>query len=116
MALANIEHKFLAGERPSAPLISVVVEFDGDAAYATGGTAGFKASVQAALTTAGIKIGTTNVIGVFAIDCKGYEVAYDRTNDKLIVRQCAASGNPMAEVPALTNLSTTRFSVCVLIK
>jgi hypothetical protein len=116
MAIANVEHKYLAGERPSAPLIAAVVEFDGDAAYTTGGTAGFKTSVQTALTTAGIKIGTTNVIGVFGIDTKGYQVAYDRTNDKLIIRQCAASGNPMAEVSAAANLSATRFSVCVLIK
>lgn len=116
MALANVEKKYIAGERPSAPLIAVVVEFDGDAAYPTNGTAGFKDSVKAALKTAGINIGTTNVVTVLPVDTKGYQIAYDRTNDKLIVRWCAAAGSPMAEVTNGTDLHTVRFAVCVIIK
>ncbi|RTL06441.1 hypothetical protein EKK58_05670 [Candidatus Dependentiae bacterium] len=116
MALANVTHKYLAGERPSAPLITVVVEFDGDAAYPTGGTAGFKDSVKAALKTAGVNIGTTNVVAVLPVDTKGYGIAYNRTDDKLLVLQCAGSGNPMAEVSNGADLHTTRFTVCVIIK
>lgn len=116
MAIANVEHKILAGERPSAPLIAAVIEFDGDAAYPTNGTAGFKASVKAALKTAGVNIGTTNTLAVLPVDTKGYQLAYNRTDDKLIVRQCAGTGNPMAEVPNATDLHTVRFAVCVIIK
>lgn len=116
MALANVTYEKVAGERPSAPLIHVSVAFDGDATYPTGGTPGFKASIKEALKTAGIKIGTDNLLAVIPVDSKGYQLAYNAADDKLIVRQCAGSGNPMSEVSNGTDLHLVRFSVLCVIK
>lgn len=107
-----------AGERPSAPTYMLDVSWDGDAAYPAGGSPGFSAYVLAACkaATPPLLIDVSNIVNVIPLDCGGYEIAYVRATDKLIVRWCAAAGSPMAEVTAATDLHTTRFKATVVLR
>jgi len=85
------------------------VSFDGDANYPIGGYSGFEALAQAAISR-----GAVDVIGVIGQGCEGYDVSYDRTNDKLQVWRTGDADNPKDEVPDATNLSAVTFNVVVV--
>ena len=118
MPLANPALDYTAGQRPSAPTFFLDVSWDGDSAYPTGGSPSFKVAIQAALkaATPPLLIDVTNIVNVVPLDCGGYAIAYDRANDKLLVRQCAAAGAPMAEVPPLADLHLVRFKATVIVR
>ncbi len=86
-----------------------LITFAGDGAYATGGTAGFQASVRAALDE-----GNVEVLGVISQDCGGYTAAYDKVNDKLKVFQVGSGAGAQAQVANTTNLSATNFTLIVV--
>lgn len=100
-----------AGAMPSAPTFADRISFTGDAAYPTGGTAGFKALFQAKAKD------QRAPIAVIVEDCGGYQVTYDVANDKLKVwygdNNNAADG-PLIEVPNTTDLSATTFKLVVI--
>lgn len=96
-----------AGYVPKAPSFVDRIQFTGDTAYPTGGTAGFKASLQ--------KV-TKDLRTPFAVlgqDCGGYVPVYDEANDKLKVFWCAGNGAPMSEVTNATNLGAVTFNIVV---
>lgn len=89
-----------------------LVSFAGDSSYPTGGTAGFEASMRAAIGR-----GNIDVVGVIGQDCGGYVPVYDRANDKLkvyFVNNDGASDGPMIEVAGSTDLSGVTFRVLVV--
>jgi hypothetical protein len=95
-------------ESMGVAVISVV----GDSAYPTGGSASFEDKVQTALG-----MGSIELYGVTALDAKGYQVAWDRTNDKLKVYRGDndnAGDGPMVEVPNTTDLSGVTFELTVI--
>lgn len=79
MALGTIASNAAVGQEGSNIIIHNLT-FLGDDAYAAGGTAGFQASVQAALGK-----GSVEVMGVVAQDCGDNVPVYDKANDKLKV-------------------------------
>lgn len=96
------------------PLRADLISFAADGSYPTGGTAAFEASVRAALD-----VGAVDVLGVCPQDCGGYQVVYDRANDKLKVYQGDndnASDAPGVQVPNTTNLAAVTFVLLVLSK
>lgn len=110
-----------AGGRPSAPLYALKFTVVGESSYAAGGTAGFAATIQAAAKVAGVKlvVSKENIVGLLALDSKGYDLGYDDANDKLIVRyyDYNASGDGAAiEVPDATDLSSVTFRLSVLLQ
>lgn len=99
-----------AGAMPSAPSFLDRISFLGDAAYPTGGTAGFKALFRA-------KAGDNRTpLAVIVEDCGGYTATYDVTNDKLKVwyGNTDAADGPNIEVPNATDLSGVTFKLAVL--
>jgi len=85
------------------------ISFLGDTSYPTGGTAGFKALVAAAL---GIENPDADfeVLGVYQQNLSDNVPLYDRTNDKLLM-QVMSTG---VEVANAVNLSGITFEVVVL--
>ena len=79
MALGTIASNAAAGQEGTNIIIHNLT-FLGDDAYAAGGTAGFQATVQAALGK-----GAVEVLGVVPQDCGDNAPAYDKANDKLKV-------------------------------
>ncbi len=69
-----------------------IVSFTGDSSYTTGGTAGFQAAVRAALGAA------FTILAVKVVAAGGYEVGYNRTDDKLLVYRAAIQGDQVATI------------------
>lgn len=89
------------------------ISFDGDAAYATGGTAGFQQFIRN-LLEANDAGGLITITDVSYHDCGGYTPAWTGpADDKLKVYRTGATTAPMGEVPAATDLSGTRFTITV---
>lgn len=112
MALGTFTQNTRGKQGYGAPHALVDLSFAGDSSYPTGGTAGFQAAVRAKLSGAAI-----TVLAVMAIDCKGYQVAYDPDNDKLKFYQGDndnGADGPAVEVPNATNLSSVTFRVLVI--
>jgi len=110
MALANVA--LVTGENSSAgagPMFADLLSFDGDAAYPTGGTAGFQASFRTAI---GGK--TREVVSVIGQDCGGFVPVYDKTNDKLKVFKQSGADGALAEVANNADLHASAFHVLVL--
>ena len=118
MALGAMTMNTQEGGRPSAPLYLLDLSFALDGAYPTGGTTGFSALVAAAARAATPpftdSFAPADVFGILPLDAGGYVLAYNKTTDALKVYQCAASGNPMTEVPNATNLSAVTVRVVVI--
>lgn len=107
MAFPTITIPDGVGAQPSAPTFVDRISFAGDASYPTGGTAGFKAALQA------ITKDLRQPVAVVVQDSGGaYELGYDETNDKLKV----FSIQTHAEVANTTNLSGTTFIAVVFSK
>ena len=113
MAIANaakVTGGSLDGAGGNDPLFANMVSFNGDAAYPTGGTAAFKASMQAVIGSGRAPIACVGQ------DCGGYVPCYDIANDKLKVYEAAADGNPLDEVTDSTDLSAVVFNLLVVSK
>jgi hypothetical protein len=117
MALGTMTMNMNAGGRPSAPVYQIDVSFTLDSSYPTGGTPGFTALVIAAARAAATPLTDTfaaaDIVGVKVLDGFGYDIKYDKANDKLKVYWCGGSGSPMAEVTNTTNLSSTTVRLIV---
>jgi hypothetical protein len=108
----------MVGEKPSAPLFAVDVEFAGDAAYPAGGTPNFQGLVRDAIEAAVAALPDANVRGRTNIEIRavaGYDAGqyvpwYDRAADKLFVRD----GGSATWAEAAGNLSTTTFKLTLL--
>lgn len=118
MADAVFTANAIAGQRPTAPLIPLDITVTGPNPYATGGITGAAALVQAAAVTAGFKIGIdkNSIMGIVPIDTKGYQVAFNKADDKLVIYygdNDNSSDGPMVQVANGTDLSAVdlRFSV-----
>jgi hypothetical protein len=114
MAMANPTLNKALGGRPSAPLYAIDLSIAGDSSYPTGGTASFKAKVVAAAKAAdpSLRIDADNIMGILPLDTKGYQLAYDKANDKLkvyYVDNDAVADSAMIEVPNTTDLSAVTF-------
>lgn len=96
--------------RNGRPVFMDVVQFAGDNAYPTGGTA-----LTAALVAA---IGASrNILAVLPVDCGGYVPVFDAATGKLKFlygdNNNAADG-PAIEVPNTTDLSAVTMKVLVV--
>lgn len=92
------------GQAASAPVFVDRISFAGDAAYPTGGTAGFKALLNA------VTKDSRTPLAVIGQDCGNNVVSYDETADKLKVRV----GSTGAEVANAFDLSGQTFVVIVI--
>jgi len=96
------------------------IEFDGDTSYPTGGTADFQDFVRDIVEAAAAAASDSNVRGAQSLeivdivpgDCGQYVPSYDKTNDKLFVRDGGSA--TWAEVANTTPLNGTKFNVTVL--
>lgn len=120
MAAAVFTAVSIEGMRPSAPLGVFKMTLKGPTSYPTGGITGAAALIQAAAAAAGYNFSITksNVFGVIPVDCKGYQIAYDDSNDTVIWYyndNNNASDGPAIEVPNATDLTgvTVKFSVVI---
>ena len=101
---------------------SFLIHFAGDGAYPTGGTASFKAFVQAIVKAYNDSLGDAIIRGgdsvtpIFVVDqdCGQYVPFYDLANDKLKVLDGGSATR--AEVSAATDLSGTTFKLVVVCK
>jgi hypothetical protein len=123
MALGTVTLVTNAGGRPTAPLYVLDMTMVGDAAYATGGSSGFAAAVQAAAKAAtpalNLVVTKANIMGIVPIDLAGYHVNYDKTNDKVIVyygNNDGGADGPAVEVAAAADLSSVTFRFSVLLQ
>lgn len=110
MALGTITVGTKAGVAASAPLFAELISFAGDGAYGAGGTAGFKALVEAKVG------GSREILAVIGQDCGGYVPVYDKANDKLKVYEGdydPAAVGPLKE-NATADLSAVTFNVLVI--
>jgi hypothetical protein len=98
----------IAGAAPSRPTYINKIQFDGDAAYATGGSADFEQFVHDV---------TDDIVTVVSVEGYGYNAAftamthfvrYDKANDKLQVHLLAG-----AEVGGAVDLSSFKFELTV---
>lgn len=103
MALGTIT--ILEVSAGDGPLRADLVQFAGDGAYPTGGTANFQALLRTALGK-----GHVEIIGVITQNSGGKQLAYDKANDKLIVYSGAS------EVANASDQSGTTFRAVVLSK
>lgn len=108
MALGTITKRTLGGERGMAPLFVERLNVVGDGAYATGGTAGFTAVVNAALAPRQVAVVDAFGWGITAGAISHYAI-FDPVNDKLQVFTLAG-----AEAAGAANLSTTVFQLTVV--
>lgn len=100
--------------------VDLLIEFDGDSSYPTGGTADFTAFVNAIIAAAAAAAGDANVRGpetmtvvaVIPQDCGQYVPNFDIANDKLFVRDGGHA--TWDEVANTTDLHTTKFNVLVV--
>jgi hypothetical protein len=90
------------GAQPSAPTFFDLLTFLGDGIYPTGGTPGFKATVQALFND------SRSPIAVITQDAGAYRATYDQVNDKLKVFSAGV------EVTNATDLSGTTFHILVI--
>jgi len=100
MSLGTVTVGDKAGQK-RAPQFVDHLQFAGDGAYPSGGTADFQEYVQAAF---GDK---REVIGVLGQDCGDFVPVYDKANDKLKVYKRSDGAE------ASGNLSTTTFNILV---
>ena len=108
MAIGTITVTYRSTEAPFLDLIS----FAGDGAYASGGTAAFEDSVQAALSGGSAR----KILAVVGQDCGGYVPVYDYANDKLkVYEQTDTATTPLIET-ATADLSGTTFKMLVISK
>jgi hypothetical protein len=102
-----------AGIVPSAPTFKDLIQFAGDGAYPSGGTAGFAALITALTKRgAGAGGGTVDIIEVAGQDCGGYVVTYEKATDKLKVWVVGSGAGPLVE-NTTANLSGVTFNVLV---
>jgi hypothetical protein len=91
-----------------------LLSFAADNAYPTGGTPNFQALVRTAL-----KVGHLELVGVVPQDCGGYQVGYDKLNDKLKVytgdNDNVADG-PAVQVGNTVDLSAATFRLICITK
>lgn len=106
MAIANQTKIAAAGVVPSHALVAFRMSFDGDDAYATGGTANFSTVVHEAIEHKA----PLTILGVVPENCGAYLPQYDKVADKLLVRQLSDG----AEVAAAADLSGTSFTILVI--
>lgn len=96
--------------RSGRPVFMDVVQFAGDNAYPTGGTA-FSVALAAAIGAG------RNVLAVLPVDCAGYVPAYDAATGKLKFYygdNNNAGDGPAIEVPNATDLSAVTMKVLVV--
>ena len=108
MAIGTISLPTISAPGNATPIFLDLLTFVGDDAYATGGTAAFEDSVQAAVGY------TREVIAVIGQDCGGYVPVFDKANDKLKVYEEGADGGPADEVANAADLSSVTFNVLVI--
>lgn len=116
MAIGTISLPAIAAQGNATPIYLDLLQFDGDDAYPTGGTAAFQASYRAAddaVSGQSVKQ-AREIIAVIGQDCGGYVPVYDKANDKLKVYEEGADGGAADEVTATTDLSGTAFNVLVV--
>jgi len=119
MSLANLA---IEARSNKVSDFKVRMNFDGDDAYPTGGTATFQALFRAAVNAANAALSDSNVRGdesleildIIGGDCGQYVAFYDKTNDKLKVLDGGSATR--AEVTATTDLSGTKFNITVICK
>lgn len=80
MALGVITNVKLGGFNPAAPVFHDFLTVVGDGAYPAGGTAGFKATFEAAVGA------SRTILAVIDQSLLADQVEYDHVNDKLFVR------------------------------
>jgi hypothetical protein len=76
-----------------APFYLVSFQLTASGNYTTGGD-----SLATAFTGMAFKSSVKPVM-IVAQGIAGYKYEYDYTNDKMLTRECAAAGNPLAEIP-----------------
>jgi len=100
----------LDGPGGNDPLFANLVSFNGDGAYAAGGTPDFEAAMQAVIGSG------RELIAVIGQDCGGYVPVYDKAADKLkVYEQTNVATSPLIET-VTSNLAGTVFNVLVLSK
>lgn len=100
----------------------LLMSFDGDDNYPTGGTTDFNAYVRDAVKTAHAAAADANIRGeervaalaVVPQNCGQYVPSYDYANDTLFVRDGGHA--TWQQVPNTTDLSGTTFNVLVVCK
>lgn len=98
----------LPGAASSEPQFMDLIRFDGDDNYPAGGSPSFEAFYQALVEA------NRTVVAVLGQDCGGYQVTYNRDDDKLKVwEQTDVATSPLIET-ATSNLSGTKFNVLVI--
>lgn len=107
MSLSAITKITTSEQGSTGPLFAQPVTMAGDAAYATGGSAGFQTAVR---TLFGDQ---RTIVCVTPVDCGGYTPAFDVSTGKLKVYRNGAINTPMAEVPNATDLSGSTFKMMV---
>lgn len=105
MAIGAITVNETEGAAPSAPLFVDDLQFAGDGAYPTGGTADFEGSVQAKLKQGRTVLGVIDIKGV-----AGHYPVYDRATDKLLMFVRTTG----VEVANGVDLSGTTFRILVI--
>lgn len=106
MALGTITKVLKGGQKPSAPQYADLITVVGDSAYAAGGTAGFLAAFQKAMSGQARTI--LGVIGCSQPNTVS-ELEYDFTNDKLFARVRATQAES-----AVTDQSAVTYRLLVL--
>ena len=120
MALGTITVGTKEGEKPSAPLFTIDVSFEGDAAYPDDGTPNFQELVRDAIEAANAAKSDHNVRGrqditiqtVLAYHAGQYIPVYDVANDKLLVYDGGSA--TWAQVSGTPDLHTTIFNLTLL--
>jgi hypothetical protein len=111
MAIGAITVSEQAGQRVSAPgPRAIPLQFLGDSDYPAGGTPNFEDLVRAALP--GNEFVT--IVTVTQGDCGGYQVTYDRENDKLKLWVSADAAPNVENTTA--DLAAVTFNVVVWVK
>ena len=98
---ATVQARFNHDNRPC---FHDILSFAGDNAYATGGTANFRAYARQAVGR-----GSLDIVAVFGLDTAGNRLYYNRATDKLKISNSAG-----VEITNATDLSATTFTVLVI--